>query len=901
MISTRVLLKADRKRAEIAGSRLEAGRYRSISLVALSFLAISVSFAVVPAIAQGLFVSTLAGSIGGPGARDGDKASAQFSSPSGLAIDSSGNVYVADRENHSIRKIDTGGQVTTIAGLGGVWGANDGMGSGARFHAPEALAVDPTSGDVFVADTGNHAIRRITPAGLVSTFSGVLGLRGLVDGPAQSARFSGPAGIAIDSTGRIYVADTGNSRIRTLAPDGSATSGLWVPCSVPVWLQCTKDDFGSASLCRPRGLAIDPTGDLWVADTGEGLIRRVRLDGSVTTWAGCASGGQQDGTGSGARFHPGAVAVDGFGDVWVVDTGNQTLRKIDPLQVVTTVAGKASTPGAADGVGGAARFDDPRAMVMTSSGNFLVADANNHCIRRVTPAGAVTTWAGRLSGPGSADGAGTAARFNDPHGVACDSAGNLFVADTDNHTIRKVTPAGDVTTFAGLAGDPGFEDGNGNGARFNGPMGVAITSDDSVFVADSRNGTIRKITPSASVSLFAGSPSSLCLYPPDGSGTSACFVLPVGIVRDSIDNLLVTDENSSIRKVSPLAVVTTLAGAWFLLPTCRVVVDGTGSAAGFCRPEGPVIDSFGNLFVSDSLRNVIRRVTPSGVVTTPFGAVVASYSGYPGYLDAPGKSARFHTPAGMARDLNGDLILADSYNHVIRKLSPSSGSVTTIAGMPGVAGNRDGSAEFALFDVPSGVAVDASGIIYVTDSENNSVRKIEPGIADRAIIDAAFGSVGQVRQLDTSPQTATSWQWTMLRHPAASTAALSSSTIRNPTFTPDVPDLYEFQLEATGGAGRSLSTVTLKTCQPLASPVGNTLKVTKSGSYFLIRWTDVPPDTSYSVRDDSWGAGRFEYQLGTAASGSVGVSVGAAPFYWGNQDLVFIRVWGFNPCGESLD
>jgi len=226
--------------------------------------------------------------------------------------------------------------------------------------------------------------------------------------------------------------------------------------------------------------------------------------GVVTTLAGLpGTGGSADGTGTAARFSgPFAVAVDAAGTVYVADTFNHTIRRITPAGVVTTLAGLAGSAGAVDGTGSAARFATPHAIAVDAAGNVYVAELS-HTIRKITPAGVVSTLAGLASTVGSADGTGSAARFQDPRGVAVDAAGNVYVSDTANRTVRRITPAGDVTTLAGLAGATGNVDGTGSAARFASPRGASVDAAGDLYVADTNNGSIRKITPAGVVTTFA--------------------------------------------------------------------------------------------------------------------------------------------------------------------------------------------------------------------------------------------------------------------------------------------------------------------------------------------------------------------------------------------------------------
>ena len=336
--------------------------------------------------------------------------------------------------------------MTTLAGLAGNSGTNDGTGSAARFFDPYGLAVDG-AGNVYVADTFNSTVRKITPAGVVTTLAGVGGSEGNVDGTGTSALFNEPASVTVDSATNVYVADQYNDTIRVITPAGV-----------------------------------------------------------VTTVAGVAvSAGSANGTGTEARFDaPYAVATATNGDVYVADTDNSTIRKINTAGVASTIAGLAGNNGSADGAGSEARFNNPRGVAVDSAGNVYVADYASSTIRKVTPAGVVTTLAGLAGFNASNDGTGNAARFYYPYGVAVDNSGNIYVGDYANNTIRKVTPAGVVTTLAGTAGKYGTNDGIGTEAQFSGPEGLAVDSAGNVYVADSGNSTIRMVTPTGVVTTLAG-------------------------------------------------------------------------------------------------------------------------------------------------------------------------------------------------------------------------------------------------------------------------------------------------------------------------------------------------------------------------------------------------------------
>ncbi|MEZ0184747.1 NHL repeat-containing protein, partial [Flavobacterium oncorhynchi] len=315
---------------------------------------------------------------------------------------------------------------------------------------------------------------------------------------------------------------------------------------------------------------------------------------AVTTLAG-STDGFADGTGTQAKFsYSNGVAIDASGNVYVADQSNHKIRKITPLGEVTTLAG--STSGDADGTGTAARFYNPAGIAVDASGNVYVADQSNHKIRKITPAGTVTTLAG--STEGFADGTATTAQFSNPSGVVVDALGNLYVAEQSNHKIRKITPGGEVTTLAGST--RGFEDGIGTQAKFNLPVGVAADASGNVYVADALNNRICKITQSGEVTTLAGGTSGFA----DGAGSAAKFIWPNGVAVDALGNIYVADRgNHKIRKITPSGEVTTLAGSG-----AQGFADGTGTGAQFSIPSGVAVDALGNVYVTDMTNFKIRKI-----------------------------------------------------------------------------------------------------------------------------------------------------------------------------------------------------------------------------------------------------------------------------------------------------
>jgi hypothetical protein len=409
-----------------AGRRLGAGRMmkpvRPFGRLAGNLPGVLLWLAVLPLTALGqanyatpyTFI-TIAGKAGSSGSADGTNSAARFNGPVGVAVDTDGNLYVAEGGNNTIRKVMPAGRnwvVTTVAGLAGSPGSTDGTNSAARFKfslvvsGNSSLGCGPavdSAGILYVPDAGNHTIRKVTPVGtnwVVTTLAGLAGASGTADGTNSDARFDFPIGLALDTNGSIYVADSLNQTIRKVAPVGTN----------------------------------------WV----------------VTTLAGLAGvSGSADGTNTAARFYlPGYPGLDSAGNIYVPDFVNQTIRKVTPVGtnwVVTTLAGRPGVSGSADGTNSAARFYWPSQVVVDSAGTLYDADSGTSTIRKVTPVGTnwvVTTVAGSAGSVGSADGTGSAARFNFGAGsggaVTTDSSGSLYVPDWGNQTIRKGFPANSV-------------------------------------------------------------------------------------------------------------------------------------------------------------------------------------------------------------------------------------------------------------------------------------------------------------------------------------------------------------------------------------------------------------------------------------------------------------------------
>jgi uncharacterized repeat protein (TIGR02543 family) len=320
--------------------------------------------------------------------------------------------------------------VTTLAGSGAA-GSTNGTGASAQFNRPTGIAVD-SGGNVYVTEVYGHRIREISPDGTVITIAGS-GVAGYGDGPGASAKFFAPGGVAVDGMGYVYVTDTVNDRIREISPAGVVTT------IAGSGVAGYADDTGtSAQFDYPYGVAVDGASNIYVTDYNNHRIRKISSGSVVTTIAGSGAAGYANGTGISAQFNRlGGAAVDGTGNIYVADRGNHCIRKISSGNVVTTIAGSGAA-GYANGIGTSARFRNPIGVAVDSADNIYVADLDNHCIRKISSGGVVTTIAGNGTA-GYANGIGASAQFNEPTDVAVDGEGNIYVADSNNHRIRKLT------------------------------------------------------------------------------------------------------------------------------------------------------------------------------------------------------------------------------------------------------------------------------------------------------------------------------------------------------------------------------------------------------------------------------------------------------------------------------
>jgi trimeric autotransporter adhesin len=695
------------------------------------------------ALAQQYSISTIAG--GAPIPTPAAATSTAIGQPRRATLDSSGNVYFTS--GNCVYKM-TGSTITLVAGNSRPGFAGDGGAAiNAQLNAPQGVAVDK-SGNIYISDTNNNRIRIVTPNGIINTFAGtgqVGGPANLNDGgPANQAYLQLPGGLAVDPSGNLYIADTGDNVIREVTTNGiiNSIAGDGLPSYF-------GDGFlaVNAELHSPEDVALDSASppNVYIADTANAYIREVTTStGIINFIAGDGSVGYA-GDGAAANVagldEPWSIALDSSGNVYFTEPEDGRVREITIANgKINTVAGNGVLGFSGDGgAATSAMLHLPYGLAIDSSANLYIGDTLNNRLRKVTGTN-ISTIAGNgvLSYAGDG-GLATAAQMNTPEAVAVDASGNLYIADTVNNVVRQISTKGVITTIAGN-GTAGFSGDNGaaTSAMLNAPQGVAVDSSGNVYVADTANARVRKIS-GGTITTVAGSGTQG--YAGDGSAaTSAMLNTPVGLAFDKSGNLYIADvDNSVVRRVSPGGTISTVAGNGSQGYTGNA---GPATAAMLNGPQGVTVDSSGNLYISDTLNGVIREVSSSGIISTFAGNGIDGYSGDGGLAT----SAEFGSPTGIAVDSGGNVYIADSGAR-IRKVF-ASGIIETIAGS-GVRGysGDGGVATSATMNGAQGLAVDSKGDVFIADASNNAIRELAaagPSVSISAVTNGASNQAGSI-------------------------------------------------------------------------------------------------------------------------------------------------------------
>jgi sugar lactone lactonase YvrE len=678
-------------------------------------------------------LTIVAGQVGVSGySGDGGPAtSALLHDPTGIALDASGNLYIADRNNHRIRRVDTSNTISTVAGTGiREFGGDGGAATAADLNGPSGVAVD-LDGNLYIADTGNNRIRKVV-AGTITTIVGNGTYGGGSDGDAaRSSDLPEATGVATDGQ-LVYISDGSGHRI--LGVDAGGLLHVIGGTS----RRGSGGDGGpavAATFWQPAGIAVDTFGNRYIADVQNCRIRRITSAGTISTVAGSGDCGfdGDDGMATDAKLaYPLDVAVDGSGNLYIADTGNNRIRKVTTGGTITTIAGGGPTFG--DG-GPAidAQLGSPSGLAFSAGGDLYIADRDSQRIRRIS-GGTITTIAGdgTIGYGGDGDDA-TLAQLNFPFDVAVDGAGNVYLTDTYNNRIRKVDAAGDITTIAG-DGTEGFDGDGGDAAsaHLDRPVSITLDAGGNIIVADRDNRRVRKVSTTGEITTIAG------MIDPEGTGPLARARLadPRALVRSPAFTLFAGGSSGVVHEIvaggSSLSVV---AGRY--PQSTAIGARARYRDATFGSIEGIAYDAAaGIVYITDATSNRLHSIGLVDVANPSTWTIsdLANVAGIAGFDNEPLATARFRTPTGLYLDpVSHRLYVADTGNHLVRAIDLSQGvgnaTLETIAGVAQTRGyfGDGGAAPAALLYGPRAVTMCPNGDLFIADTGNHRARRIAAG------------------------------------------------------------------------------------------------------------------------------------------------------------------------------
>lgn len=674
--------------------------------------------------AQFYNISTVAG-VGRPQFAGSTALTAQLIQPNGVAVDTAGNIYLADSFYEQVLRITPNGGISVFAGNGQLGFSGDGGPAiAAALSYPTAVAVD-SNGNVYIADTNNQRVRKVSPGGAITTVAGNGQSDVTGDGAkATSAAVGNPFGLAVDGSNNLYISQRDFNVIRMVNAAGIITT---VAGNGRAGFSGDGGVATSAALNFPQGLKVDTKGNVYVADSRNQRVRKFTPGGIITTAAGngnLASSGNGGQATAAALAAPVDVAIDSAGNLYIATFTDSSIRAVNSSGIISTFAGGAgSLP---DGPAHQTYFDGPGAIAVDSQGNIIVTEYASHRVRRVAQQ-TVTTIAGSLPAPAGGDNIqATSSPLFDPYGIAVDSLGDVYIGDALDNRIRKVSSAGIITTVAGGRLDEYTGDnGPATSAQIGNPFGISVDSANNIYVSQGFGIVVRRIASSGTITTVAGG--AIGLSGDGGPATAAALNYALDAVADAGGNLYISDiNNNRIRRVDSTGTITTFAG------TGEAAFGGDNGPARSAQLYGPqqlALDRGGNLYVADRFNCRIRKITPSGTITTVAGNGFGGLTGDGGLAT----DAQIGFPTGVAVDSSGNLFIATKQYSGgttlgrIRKVDATSGIISTIAGT-GTAGfgGDGGLATLATLNAPSNIAVDNSGNVFFTDENNLRVRKLTP-------------------------------------------------------------------------------------------------------------------------------------------------------------------------------